>query len=105
MAVDGNLATKWFDASIVRRGFSLLVVQVEGDVPLASYALFTANDNPKRDPIAWKVHQQQVSGGAWIPVSEVSLRSAPPDRQASYRRESARMVDCPAGSARVHCAF
>ena len=80
-------ATQFFDSAIVARGHSMIILHPLGTVPCASYALFTANDNPKRDPVDWTVEEQERNG-SWRTLSTVKSISAPSARKKSYPRLS-----------------
>jgi hypothetical protein len=51
-----------------------------------SYALYSANDSPNRDPVAWTLSGGQTADGPWFLLSQVD-DAAPPmstDRQTIY---------------------
>ena len=55
-AVDGDLATKWLDMNITKGGgrqSSTLLLSLASATPVGSYDLYTANHEPKRDPVSW----------------------------------------------------
>ena len=89
-AVDGSLQTKWFDASIVSRGESRVVLMVQSSAPaVASYQLFTANDNPRRDPTSWTLQLQTATGGGdggsiWRTIDVADGVEPPEGRREAY---------------------
>jgi hypothetical protein len=106
-AVDGSLATKWFDGSLAARSESRLVLGLPTSAPpVAAYSFVTANDNPKRDPTAWtfEVHEAPTAAGrsgggggggsggsaaAMWRTLDVADGVAPPDeRRSEYARRA-----------------
>ena len=106
---------KWLDMNYARRGGCsqlniLLPPQVWG-AQVTAYELITANDNPGRDPTAWRVwarttaHESDYSAGgvapaasasAWRPVDVREGIQPPWSRFRSYGRFwLARPVACP----------
>jgi hypothetical protein len=64
---DGNLQTKWFDANFSSVGRSRLELWLEHDESVHSVELFTANDNPRRDPVAFFVGVLRPVSVRWAP--------------------------------------
>ena len=86
-ACDGSLATKWFDSSLKESGSVKLLLQVApGALPVASYGLFTANDNPRRDPSRWTLDVRDEGAGAWHLIDSAEGVVPPTERHAAYAR-------------------
>ena len=63
LAFDGSTVTKWTDLDFDTNKHSILRVVPEGNV--ASYEVFTANDNQRRDPVAWSIYGKSTCGW-WV---------------------------------------
>lgn len=63
LAFDGSTATKWIDLDFDTNKHSILRVTPEGNV--ASYEVFTADDNQRRDPVEWSVYGRSACGW-WV---------------------------------------
>ena len=87
-AVDGDTSTKWFDSSMVTANATTLVIELAAASPLREFELFTANDNIKRDPTAWRLERRRPDGD-WELMSEASGVVPPDARKASYGRMQA----------------
>ena len=72
-AIDSYLSTKWldFNGAPGSRGYSILEVSLAGVSTVTEYQLFTANDNPKRDPITWDLYAQDNATSQWHKISHV----------------------------------
>jgi hypothetical protein len=105
--MDGDLGTKWVDLNFNSSVSSVLLLELD-DANVASYQLFTANDVPRRDPLAWEVDMLRSgqSDQEWVRVD--ARRTMPPAaRRAPYDRFKLQkaVVTRPATSAAVapHC--
>lgn len=96
-AVDGSLLTKWFDANLVTSeagavtSVSKLVLALgPGANALASYQFFSANDNPRRDPVSWTLQLRMASAAeptsTWQVIDAADSIEAPLERRAPYER-------------------
>uniref|UniRef100_A0A7S4BDV3 Uncharacterized protein n=1 Tax=Chrysotila carterae TaxID=13221 RepID=A0A7S4BDV3_CHRCT len=85
-AADGHVSTKgskWLDLNFGASKRSTLLLTLANESFLGSYELWTANDNPARDPVGWQIHLQ--IGESWLEVdSRVVL--PPEGRFESYGR-------------------
>lgn len=84
---DGSLATKWFDGALQGNGSSKLLLQVApGEPPAAFYTLYTANDNPRRDPSDWTLDVRDEDAAAWRLVDSAESVEPPLERYTAYQR-------------------
>ena len=49
--IRGRRGSKWLDMGMENTGSSTLLLTLEKSGPVASYEMWTANDNPGRDPV------------------------------------------------------
>ena len=87
-AIDGDTsskASKWLDSSMSDSGSSTLLLHLARPQLVASYDLWTANDNPrKRDPTSWQVFLQDTPDGPWRLADNRTAVQPPLERHASY---------------------
>ena len=85
--VDGDtqaVHSKFVDLNFPTNGHTAIEVALSEPSRVRSYELWTANDNPGRDPTAW--HVSYLVGGKWQLVDVVSSAVPPSDRHTSYGR-------------------
>jgi hypothetical protein len=78
---------KWLD----RHSQSTLVFTFSPDSTIASYEMFTANDEPERDPTSWTMHISKGNSGRTEIVHTKSV-TPPTERLASYGTFTMRRV-------------
>ena len=87
MLVDGNIASPWSKYVNMNHATDQQTTLEFGlealDTQVAAYQLFTANDNPGRDPTAWTV-SRLTSDGQWELLQVVTRAVPPPKRHAPY---------------------
>ena len=54
--------------------------------PVVADQLFTANDNPRRDPVSWTVEWRAPGAAEWELLSDVRSFSPTLDRKSGYGR-------------------
>jgi hypothetical protein len=83
--VDDSLATKWVDVQFGISGQTTLDFRFAAPVVLTEYELYTANDVPARDPIAWTLFGM-VAGKEQelVELDRVTVVQVPVERLASY---------------------
>ena len=80
-ATDGSVDTKWVDEGFGANGQSVLLMTALGDV--ASFEMFTANDNSKRDPVALTVSAKSLCG-FMVPIATYSGLTPPSTYKTTY---------------------
>ena len=87
-AIDSQIDTKFCDLNFRKNGQSILELRLLNLAALAGYRLTTANDAPKRDPIAWRVEAcattEQCASANWDVVHQVDNAQPPLARSTSY---------------------
>ena len=87
-AIDGDTSSKsskWLDSSMSDSGSSTLLLHLTRPQLIASYDLWTANDNPrKRDPTSWQVFLQDTPDGPWRLADNRTAVQPPLERHAPY---------------------
>ena len=97
-AVDGDTGTKWLDwrgghdATKEQRRAVYLEFRFAAPTKLSGYAWFTANDEPKRNPSAWRFLASN-DGASWTVLDAVKgFRGSDEFRSMAFRR---RFADIP----------
>lgn len=73
---------KWLDSFKGKPAQLLFTFPTE--VELVSYCLYTANDRPVRDPVAWKLHGRRAGEERWSLLHETSSGQPPNARNHAY---------------------
>ena len=85
MLIDGNIESAWskfINLNHVTDGQTILEFGFQAPVSVLAYQLFTANDNPGRDPTAWYV--SVLVDGQWYIVHVRSGVVPPAARHSAY---------------------
>eukprot|EP00966_Prymnesium_polylepis_P162674 3759559-Prymnesium_polylepis.1 len=91
-AVDGTAATKWIDTNYLEPAPGLLAANTSilqltlahpTDVAVG-YRLYTANDAPPRDPVAWRFERRSPTDDAWHVLHQVDGLRPPFMRSTSF---------------------
>ena len=81
-----SAASKFVDLNFPASGKTILEITLHDHAHVAAYELYTANDNPSRDPTAWHVYS--LANGEWKLVHSMTSVLPPTSRHTSYGRFS-----------------
>lgn len=87
--LDGNAATKWLDFNKAAVVFDFGAPQL-----VTGYRWTTGNDEPQRDPVAWRLEGSD-DGVNWIVVDSVDRNRGNPEEEISVHAGLARGVSTP----------
>ena len=87
-AVDSKNSTKFCDLNFALNGESILELKLVNAARISGYRISTANDAPKRDPVAWRVEacatDEECRSDTWEIVHHVNQARPPLARITAY---------------------